>query len=343
MYEKNNKKVKLKVKERKCLFFAFILLITGNLLLTQLASGATLNLTIQTIKETYDLGEEIIVYGNLTLDGTSFDRGLVAVQIRDPMNNTLLIRTLATGENASDLVGIFYSVFACDLSGNPRFTFNQGEMLRINATVINNDVTSRYLILTASLQFSNNLPFQTFVLYNGTINPGQRWSCNYPLAYIPTNAPIGTTRIFGSVLTDLPEKNGFALCLGKTSTFNIEAAGASAKNIKIEGASEPGSFNLSLITSTKGGILGNYTVYASCFYPPWLSTKQITFEVKLFKDINEDGIVNMLDLYMVAAHYGETPESPNWDPRTDIDGNNVVNMIDLYLVALDYGKWGQLP
>lgn len=339
------KKVKLITNNdyRKYFFIALIPLIIGNLLLVQFVSGVTLKLAIQTTKQIYDLGEEIIVYGNLTLDDAPFDRGLVAVQIKDPLNNTLLIRTLATGENASDLVGIFYSLFACDLSGNPKFTFNQGEMLRINATIMNNDVTPRYLVLTASLQFSNNLPFQTFLLYNDTMNPGQRWSCNYPLAYIPTDAPIGTTRIFGSVLTDLPEKNGFALCLGKTSTFSIKAAGSSAKNMEIEGPSEPGGFNLSLITSSKGGILGNYTIYASCYYPPLLSTTQITFEVKLLKDVNQDGTINMIDMYIVALHYGETPESPNWDPRTDIDKNGVINMIDLYLVALDYGKWGRYP
>jgi len=321
-----------------------ILLMMGSTLPPQSTVYATtLNLTIQTTKHLYDLGEEITIHGNVTMDDSPFDKGLVAIQIKDPRNNTLFVGTFATGENATDLVDIYFDVFPCDKLGNQKLILKQGEMLRLNATIINNEITSRHILLVASIQFSNNLPFQTFVLYNDTINAGQRWSCNYPLGYIPDDAPLGTARIFGSILSGLPERNGFALCLGKINTFNIESATLSATNLKINSISEPGTFNFSLITSQNGGILGNYTVYASCFYPPWLSTKQITFEVKLFKDINEDGIINMLDLYVVASHYGETPESPNWDPRTDIDKNNIVNMIDLYLVAVDYGKWGQLP
>jgi PKD repeat protein len=55
-------------------------------------------------------------------------------------------------------------------------------------------------------------------------------------------------------------------------------------------------------------------------------------------DVDGNGLVNMLDMYIVALHYGETPESPSWDPRTDIDKNNIINMIDLYIVAIHYGE-----
>jgi hypothetical protein len=54
--------------------------------------------------------------------------------------------------------------------------------------------------------------------------------------------------------------------------------------------------------------------------------------------VNGDGIVNMLDTYLVAIHYGETPSSPNWNPATDVDRNGIVNMLDLYDVALHYGE-----
>jgi PKD repeat protein len=59
---------------------------------------------------------------------------------------------------------------------------------------------------------------------------------------------------------------------------------------------------------------------------------------KLPQDVNGDGIVNMLDLYLVALHYGEMPSNPKWDPRVDVDKNNIVNMLDLYSVALQFGE-----
>jgi hypothetical protein len=102
-------------------------------------------------------------------------------------------------------------------------------------------------------------------------------------------------------------------------------------------------FSLSYRTSSDGGWLGNYTVYATSYYPPFLSTSQIIFQTTLTRDINGDHIINMLDMYLVAIHYGETPSDPHWDPRADVDKNNVVNMFDLYMVALDYGKWGRIP
>ena len=45
-------------------------------------------------------------------------------------------------------------------------------------------------------------------------------------------------------------------------------------------------------------------------------------------DVNRDGIVNILDLVLVAAHFGE------WGPnRADVNGDGVVNLKDLELVA----------
>jgi len=69
------------------------------------------------------------------------------------------------------------------------------------------------------------------------------------------------------------------------------------------------------------------------------STLSLILRVQgLLGDVNGDGIVNMLDLYRVAIHYGESPSSPNWDPNTDADENGVVNMLDLYIAALHYGQ-----
>lgn len=55
-------------------------------------------------------------------------------------------------------------------------------------------------------------------------------------------------------------------------------------------------------------------------------------------DVDGNGLVNMIDLYIVAIHYGETPESPNWDPRADVDRNGIITMLDLYMVAIHFGE-----
>lgn len=50
-------------------------------------------------------------------------------------------------------------------------------------------------------------------------------------------------------------------------------------------------------------------------------------------DVNKDGVVNILDLTLVAARFGEIGSS-----AADVNGDNVVNVLDLTLVATYFSK-----
>ena len=50
-------------------------------------------------------------------------------------------------------------------------------------------------------------------------------------------------------------------------------------------------------------------------------------------DVNKDGVVNILDLTLVAARFGQTGAAP-----FDVNGDNVVNVLDLTLVATHFGE-----
>ncbi|MEM2119318.1 MAG: NosD domain-containing protein [Candidatus Bathyarchaeia archaeon] len=58
----------------------------------------------------------------------------------------------------------------------------------------------------------------------------------------------------------------------------------------------------------------------------------------LVGDVNHDGCVNMVDLWLVAKAYGSVPRTPNWNPHCDMDENNMINMLDLYKTAKQYGQ-----
>jgi hypothetical protein len=55
-------------------------------------------------------------------------------------------------------------------------------------------------------------------------------------------------------------------------------------------------------------------------------------------DLNFDGVVNILDISIVARAFGTRPGDPSWNETADLDKNGTVNIIDVTMVARDYGK-----
>ena len=55
-------------------------------------------------------------------------------------------------------------------------------------------------------------------------------------------------------------------------------------------------------------------------------------------DLNKDGHVDILDIRIVAAAFGSSPEEPNWNPIADVNGDGLIDVFDLRLVAKHYGE-----
>jgi len=55
-------------------------------------------------------------------------------------------------------------------------------------------------------------------------------------------------------------------------------------------------------------------------------------------DLNVDGIVNVIDLAIVAKAFGSYAEHPRWNPKADVDKNGVVDILDIVRLAKDFGK-----
>lgn len=54
-------------------------------------------------------------------------------------------------------------------------------------------------------------------------------------------------------------------------------------------------------------------------------------------DVNMDEWVDMMDLYLIALHYGEICGDPGFDGNMDVNCGGWIDMMDLYLTALQYG------
>jgi len=55
-------------------------------------------------------------------------------------------------------------------------------------------------------------------------------------------------------------------------------------------------------------------------------------------DLNNDGVVNIVDVATVAFSFGATPASSNWNAAADLDNNGLVNILDVALDAFYFGN-----
>lgn len=71
-------------------------------------------------------------------------------------------------------------------------------------------------------------------------------------------------------------------------------------------------------------------------------TQDASLDTLTASDVNADGIVNILDLTLIATHFGETP-TEDQRPNPDVNGDGIVNILDLTLVASYFGKKSGIP
>ena len=71
-------------------------------------------------------------------------------------------------------------------------------------------------------------------------------------------------------------------------------------------------------------------------------TQDADFDALTASDVNTDGVVNILDLTLIATYFGEMPTTDQV-PNPDVNGDGVVNILDLTLVASHFGKKSGIP
>ena len=55
-------------------------------------------------------------------------------------------------------------------------------------------------------------------------------------------------------------------------------------------------------------------------------------------DLNNDGIIDILDLVRIALAYGSIPGIPIWNPYVDLNQDSTIDIFDLVIIAVNYGK-----
>jgi hypothetical protein len=305
-------------------------------ILTWLSFEITVTINITTDSESYNLGDTVLITGNLTKDGNLVTDALVAIQVNDPAGDIYTIRTLQTGT----IPNPHWSVEIVSIVPLKN-SYTRGSLASFNVTIRNNDLSEHDALVMLSFYYGDGAPFRTKVWWNGTLDGGQQWSITQSIN-IPSDAPVGEAKVYGSTFTQLPEKCGFAYCPEKLATFNIVQSGGGGSALSYI-QSEEGNFNMTIRIRPLGGMVGNYTIYACSYYEYIIITQQTQFRVVLITDINGDGTVDITDVAMVAYAYASTPGDPRWDDRCDLNNDLIIDITDVAMVAYDYGKYGSLP
>lgn len=301
-----------------------------------------LSITVATDKQTYALGETVNIFGNLTLDGKPVKDGLVAIEVRDPKNLSVVFRTEPSGIIPSILWPLnFTELFPCNSQGIPTYTFQKGEQICIFFTVKNHGAISRDLLVTISILDSNLVPIVTRQPLSKTLEPGEQVSQMFGAGKIPNWASVGEAKICANAYTSYPKNGGTPYCPEDSVSFQITstASAPSTENSYTHSSNfENNLYNSTFRLRCKEINTGNFTVYVSSNYHGEQASNNVMFEVILVGDINDDGKVDMEDIRFVCKAFGSRPGDDNWDPRCDIDENGKVDMEDIRIVCHHFGE-----
>jgi len=101
---------------------------------------------------------------------------------------------------------------------------------------------------------------------------------------------------------------------------------------------------LTFYWDTTGMPRGNYTIKAEAsIVPGETDIEDNTFtngkvKVRILGDINDDGKVDMIDIYISITAFGSRPSRPRWNPNADLNNDDLIDMRDIYLAIANFGK-----
>jgi hypothetical protein len=255
--------------------------------------------TVYTGKPSYNVEEDIYVYGDAKVAGTPVENVTVALEVRDPAASPITVRALNT--NASGSYGLNFRLPADALAG--RYTVNvtcsYGGDVATNATSFYFSRASLFVLAVTAGRFTYKVE-EPIEIYG--------------------NAALGGVHVVGSLVA-----------------VEVQDSKSTPIVIRVLETDADGIYRLTF-QLPQGSPTGVYSVQANANYENQTAVAGTTFQVvrEIRGDINGDGVVNIIDIALVAMAWGSRPGLPRWDPRCDLDGNEVINILDITLVARDY-------
>ena len=317
--------------KKTSLFFLFLVNLTAIIINPFPYVSSSLNLTVKTDKPSYNIGEYVCVYGNLTLNNTTVQDGLIALEVNDPYR-TLVVRTLTTNTTpTADWLVNVTDVTPCDEYGNPKESFQKETLAYFNVTVSNNDIEMRWVLVTANIYDESQAPLGV-AGFQGVVKENSTFSVIMGVP-IPETAETGNATVYANAYSEWPRIGGKPYCPEQSETFEITNGSTQTSSPPIKEQEIEGNYNTTLKLSF-GEPLGTYTIHVTSIYQGQTATNSTQFEVNIQGDANGDGSVDGSDFFIFLQAWGTSPPS---DPRADFTGDGTVDGSDFFILLQNWG------
>lgn len=159
------------------------------------------------------------INGTALLNGQPAEEGLAAIQVNDP-NKTIVIRTVPIGSVPSKVWEFeIISLYPCDESGKPKYSFLLGKRAYFNITIKNNTPLTKHVLITINVYDNSSIPIG--MMAAGLDIVGGHTASWLPSIYIEKWASNGSAVVYVNVYTDWPKDGGHPVCPEKMATFYL--------------------------------------------------------------------------------------------------------------------------
>jgi len=335
---------------RRSLTIAAVIFISSFILASQLkpAQAPLTIITVTTDKSVYNVGETVLIRGNLTFNNAPVSGALVALQVNDRVL-PYIFRTLYTGSTppSGPWKLEITNVYIGDSMGNPVNSVKRGSNCYIWIYYQNISNETLNVSIAFTIYDVNQVPLFAEIPFTYSVPPGKDYFVSY-VWNVPSDAALGNATLYVSAFRAFPEDGGTPHCPEKSKEFTITASTATATQIctnqSIRILSTEGSYDSSFRFPKKGATrLGNYTIYVASYYI-FKATSTTKFEVILLGDIYIDGGTGQIakvdgkDYILLIKAIGSYPGHPNWNPRADLNKDGVVDGKDFVLIIKNIGN-----
>jgi hypothetical protein len=294
-----------------------------------------LKITVTTDKSTYGYRYSVNVHGNVTLDTQHVEEGLVAVQVDNPINQPIVFRTVPVNVTPSGPFSIeVVSVVPCDGVGNPKDTFNKKTFAYFKATIRNNAIFNKAVLVAVNIFDIDLTPIG--IAWEQLNVPAQQEIAYMPGLYLEDWVSTGTALACAGAYEDWPENNAAPYCPEKTANFTIGEQASQSQTP----AETNGNYELTFrIPPHDAPFSGVYLVYvgASSQGRTAFSARAFIVDYEVPEDFDLNHEIEIYDVVRVTTSYGAKPGDPNWNPEVDLLPDGLIGIYDVVKVTAIYG------